>query len=60
MEVFSQQLHLEAPPLKRLQTALGIEHFRRLLETPNSEGFCSRKSDFKEMYEHRSLTKSVI
>lgn len=48
------------PLLKRLQTALGIEHFRRLLETPNSEGFCSRKSDFKEMYEHRSLTKSVI
>lgn len=34
MEVFSQQLHLEAPLLKRLQTALGIEHFRDLLERP--------------------------
>lgn len=64
MEVFSQQLHLEAPLLKGLQTALGIEHFRdfgiSLLEIPNSEGFFSRKSDFIEMYEPRSLKKSVI
>lgn len=50
-----------SPSIKTVTNSFGNWAFSRSPgETPNSEGFFSRESDFKEMYEHRSLTKSVI